>query len=79
MSDRVGDCHKRGFNTEDEALEVLRGIRQNPSQYQPGNRKLPIAVYECDRCALFHLTSRIGKPVKQGRRRRRRRGAMGWK
>ncbi len=52
--------HKKVFATQEIAEEALIDARSN---FEYGTRTGPVAVYRCDDCGYFHLTSK--GPVNQ--------------
>lgn len=47
--------HKKVFATQEMAEEALIDARSN---FEYGNRTGPVAVYRCEDCGYFHLTSK---------------------
>lgn len=47
--------HKKVYASRELAEDALIEVR---TQYEYGTHKGPVAVYQCDDCGYFHLTSR---------------------
>lgn len=45
-------CHKAKYRTEQDALFALNKIQKTSSR-----KRVPIRVYQCDKCSCWHLTS----------------------
>lgn len=64
---KIKRCFKVGYRTQDDAINMMKFLKQD-NRYTQHHKKKPTSYYYCEDCSQWHLTS---QPKEQQRNLRR--------